>query len=217
LTKTLKFVSTSNPLKNGEESMKMKPVTVALILAACCARGQGTLEYDQQVSPTNAPGVFNNIQPGPTGQSFVPGFSAVGFVELYLKDVTFFNGIGATVYVNLWSDSLTNGTLLGTTAATTMPDVFGGTTNFLFTAPVAVSPGTTYFLEAVIQSGDSFQIGVVSSSRYTNGMAFFQGVPNPNASLWFREGLVVPEPSSVLLIFFGFIGLYPILWRRNLK
>ena len=195
-------------------TMKKLIIKAMLVLAAYCARGQGTLQFDQQVSPTTAPGAYFNIQPDPTGESFVPTLSSVGFAEFYFSDPNNFNGTGATISVNLWSGSIGTGTLLGTTASVSMPDVFTGQSTFFFSTPVTVNPGTTYYLQPVIQSGDSFQIGV-GFQTYANGTAYFQGNPDSSADLWFREGMVVPEPSPVSFAAIGFISLCAVLRRRR--
>jgi hypothetical protein len=175
---------------------------ILLTLVSSLARGQGTFQYDQQISNTNAPGGYLNILPGPTGQSFVPSLSAVGFVELYLSDGSL-NHAGTTLCVNLWSGSLTNGNLLGTSTPVFLPDNFLGVTHFPFSIAVTVTIGMTYYFQPLIQSGDSEQLGVVASSLYPNGTAYFQGAANSGFDLWFREGIVVPEPSSALLFFLG--------------
>jgi hypothetical protein len=82
-----------------------------------------------------------------------------------------------------------------------------GICEFSISTPSAVTPGTTYYLQPVIQSGDSFEVGVVSASSYANGTAFFHGVA-VGSNLWFREGIVVPEPSVVLLGLTGTVALF---------
>jgi hypothetical protein len=175
-----------------------------LVLAVYVARGQDFV-YDQQVSIINPPGGYSNIQPGPAGQSFVPALSSVGFVQLYLTDPSP-NHTGATMYVNLWSGSLTGRTLVGQTDSISLPDVLLGSANFLFPTPPAVTPGTTYYLQPVVQSGDSFEAGILPEFLYPNGTAFFNGVAS-GSDLWFREGIIVPEPSTTALALFGIAGL----------
>lgn len=187
-----------------------------LVLAAYCAHGQGTLQFDQQVNPTTPPGVFQNILPDPSGQSFTPSLSSIGFVQFYFTDPGN-DGLGSTIAVNLWSGSIGTGTLLDTSTSVSMPDLFTGQSTFFFTTPVGLNPGTTYYLQPVIQSGDSFEIGV-GGLTYPNGMAYFQGTAHPNLDIWFREGILVPEPSIFSLAALGTIGLYAVSrHRRKLK
>jgi hypothetical protein len=79
-----------------------------------------------------------------------------------------------------------------------LPNNFLGITNFIFSVPVAVTPGTTYYLQPV-QSGDGVGSSVTDGS-YPGGTEIYQGSPIPDRDLWFREGIIVPEPSSMFLL-----------------
>ena len=83
-----------------------------------------------------------------------------------------------------------------------MTDNFAGVTYFFFSTPTALSPGITYFFEPVVQSGDLWNIDS-AEYNYPGGTGFNNGLPVGASDLWFREGIVVPEPSSVLLILMG--------------
>lgn len=197
--------------------MKKLIIQTMLVLAGYCVHAQGTLVYDQQVNPLTPTDVYNNIQPDPSGQSFVPTLSSVGFVQLYFTDPGA-NGLGSTIAVNLWSDSIGTGTLLGTSTSVSMPDLFTGQSTFSFSTPISVTPGTTYFFQPLIQSGDSFEIAV-GGMLYANGQAYFQGTAHPNIDMWFREGIVaVPEPSILSLSVLGLAWICAVSrYRRNLK
>jgi hypothetical protein len=175
--------------------------TLATFLAALSSFAQGTFQYDQQsLGFYLPPNVLYDIQPNvPIGQSFVPSLAAVGFVQFELFDGIPHSGVGATVYVNLRSNSIT-GPILSSTAPVFMPDTptGGGITNLLFSAPAAVVPGTTYFFEIVVQSGDLWRANV--GGTYSPGTAYFQGNSQPFDDLWFREGIIIPEPSTVALL-----------------
>ncbi len=174
-------------------------------LAAC---GQGTMIYDQQSATNRSISGGAPIQgQEPTGQSFTPALSSVGFVQLELSDFNPGNGVGATVFLNLRAGSLT-GTILDSTEPVFMPDGFSyGITNFFFAAPAAVNPGTVYYLEPILQSGDHWDI-IIGSYNYPGGTFFANGLPNPNAfDVWFREGSIVPEPPSGLLVLLGIAGV----------
>jgi hypothetical protein len=82
-----------------------------------------------------------------------------------------------------------------------MPNSFlNNVTNFLFAVPVPVTPGTTYYLQPVLQSGESAWDITVGNFNYANGTWIAYGQPVLDGSvLWFREGTYVPEPSSALL------------------
>src|ERR1035437_10305454 len=137
--------------------MKLHSLTLqtALMVWALAACGQGTMIYDQQSATNRSISGGAPIQgQEPAGQSFTPALSSVGFVQLELSDFNPGNGVGATVYVNLRAGSLT-GTIMGSTDPVFMPDGFSyGVTNFFFAAPAAVNPGTVYYLEPILQSGD---------------------------------------------------------------
>jgi hypothetical protein len=175
-----------------------------LMLSALAAHGQGTFIYDQQSATSQSFDYGAPIQEQqPTGQSFTPTLSSVRFVQLEFGDSRPGNGVGATVYVNLRADSLT-GTVLGSTDPVYMPDGFRyGITNFFFATPVAVTPGTAYYFQPVVQSGDSLWDIINGPYNYPGGTLFANGVPNPNGfDAWFREG-VIPEPPSGLLVLAG--------------
>jgi hypothetical protein len=188
-------------------SLTLQTTLMVSALAAC---GQGTFIYDQS-SATNrsVSGGVAIQEEQPVGQSFTPALSSVGFVQLEFLDANPGNGLGATVYVNLRADSIT-GTILGSTDPVAMPDRFYyGITNFFFSTPVAVSPGTVYFLQPVVQSGDSQWAVADGPYNYPGGTGFEYGQPDPNGfDEWFREGVLTPEPSSGLLILAGFGGMF---------
>jgi hypothetical protein len=180
------------------------PAALALALTTLPALGQGTFIYDQQSASNRSVGPYGAPfqQEQPFGQSFTPALSSVGFVQFEFVDPAPRDGTGATVYVNLWADSLATGTLLGSTAPVSMPDGFySGITNFFFATPVPVAPGTTYYLQPVVQSGDNNWSIVNGNFAYPSGTLFINGQPDVNGfKLWFREGTYVPEPSSALLL-----------------
>jgi len=183
------------------------------LVCSKAALSQGTFVYDQQlVTNDTSGGEFSAaIQTNqPIGQSFTPTLSSVGFVRLFLGDSSR-NGIGANVLVNLRSDSL-QGPILASTDPVFMPDGFSGRADFLFLNEVSVIPGTTYFIQPVVQSGDAWNIFLDINYKYPGGTAFFSGVADPSFDLWFREGIIVPEPASGSLILLA-IGIF--VWRKR--
>ena len=188
----------------------MKPLLAFLFLTlmSVAARGQGTLVYDQESSSDESYPIGGvRIQfYGTVGQSFTPSLSTIGFVRLKLYDIAPGNALGATLMVNLRSTAI-NGPVLGTTTPVVLSNGFAGSVNFFFATAVPVVPNTTYFFETVVQSGDNWGITVRSDSlgdvNYPGGV-FYGGLqPFIANDLWFREGVVVPEPSSALLLFLG--------------
>jgi hypothetical protein len=191
----------------------MKPylIQIVLVLVACGARGQ-TFQYDQQsYTVQNTPGGIASIQTQqPIGQSFIPNLSSIGFISLYFSDQTA-SGVGATVSVNLWSGSISNGTLLGSTDPIFIRHGFFNYTNLFFSTPVALTPGTTYYFQPLVQSGDQDQnmtTGITSGFVYPSGTAIINGAVS-GFDILFREGVViVPEPSSASLALLGVAGFY---------
>jgi len=190
------------------------------LLVACCVNGQGTFIYDQQSSTDEAPpfGYGEGFQvPGfpnlGDGQTFTPSLSSVGFIRLMFDDLDPNDGAGATVYVNLLTG--VSGSVIGKTAPITMFNGFKGPQTFLFSNPISVTPGTQYYFEAVEQSGGSGGWGViVGQYPYSAGSAYLNGSPNLPQDYWFREGIIVPEPSSLALLVIGGCSL---LWFKNRK
>jgi hypothetical protein len=179
------------------------PAALALAVTTLAAPGQGTFIYDQQSASNRNSGSGDApfAVEQPFGQAFTPALSSVGFVQFEFSAFYPGNGPGATVYVNLWADSLATGTLLDSTTPVYMPNsFFANVTNFFFAVPVPVTPGTTYYLQPVLQSGERLWGITGGNFNYPNGTWFAYGQPVLDGSvLWFREGTYVPEPSSALL------------------
>lgn len=186
--------------------MKTKSLILMLVLnVGMLSRGQGTFVTDQASAGESTQGEFAiGIQSNqPLGQSFTPSLDGVGFIRLYTGDSSL-NGIGATLYVNLRSGSM-SGPIIGASAPVFLPDGFVGRTNFLFTTQLSVTPGTSYYLQPVVQSGDTWQI-ISDGGRnftYSGGTAFYHGTASQFEDLWFQEGVVVPEPSPLAVLLCG--------------
>jgi hypothetical protein len=202
-------------------------IFVTCLLGPLSAFGQGTLIYDQQSSTneTAGPGGGGPISHVvPEGQSFTPSLSSVGFVTLWSEDLKPGNSIGAQIYVNLRSGSIT-GPVLGTSDTIDFPSfVFGNTnqgfaafTNFVFSTPVAVTPGTKYYFEVVEGSGDDWTIGGIRADGYLGGDAIESGITQTGFDFFFREGIIqAPEPSTLALMAIGG-GALTFWGRRRLR
>jgi hypothetical protein len=183
--------------------------TLAFLLAGGIAVGQGTLEfiYDQQSSTveTPTPGAGAVLQIAMSAQSFTPTLTSVGFIRVKLSDGAPGGGRGATLIMNLRAESIT-GTILSSTDPVVLADRFAGVVDFIFPSPVAVTPGVEYYFEPIVQSGDTWIIDT-GPYDYPDGTAFYQGLPLVASDLWFREGIVVPEPSAAWLCLVGTVML----------
>lgn len=104
-------------------------------------------------------------------------------------------GQGGLIYANVRSGSI-YGPIIGATPAVQLANNFSGPINLQFANPVAVTPGTTYYFEAVVDHSWNAGIGQYA---YAGGSGFLAGTPEP-WNYWFREGTVVPEPSSLALV-----------------
>jgi hypothetical protein len=200
--------------------MRAKAVTVlswvlptVLLLLPTRVVCQGVFVYDQQsADESSGGGAAVTIQSNqPLGQSFIPSLSAIGFIRLQLGDRNAGDGLGASVFVNLRTNSIT-GSVLAHTDPVFMPDGFGvgngnrGYTNFLFSTPFDLATGATYFFEVVTQPGPSWAV-VGYNYGYSGGTAFLSGQADPLNDLWFREGVIVPEPSTACLALLGSVLL----------
>jgi hypothetical protein len=177
------------------------------------AGAQGVFVYDQQSSTNEIPNPILGViiqQYTPLGQSFTPTFSSIGFVRLKLYDFNPGNGLGASLTLNLRSNSIT-GPVLAQAVTVTLPDGFADVVVFLFPAPVSLAPGTNYVFEPVVQSGDSWKIDL-GPYNYPGGMTISQGVLLSGSDLWFREGIIVPEPTSPALV-----SIAVLIWAARSK
>jgi hypothetical protein len=175
--------------------MKTSFLFCALLTFAFSVQGQGTFTYDQQSADENAlkEGGLGIQSNQPIGQSFTPALSSVGFIRLYIYNT---GGAIATVHVNLLASSIT-GNILGSSETVPISSAAASYFDFPFSTPISVTPGTTYFFRPM---ADSDTVGVNKGNyNYSGGSAFFTGTSSPQ-DLWFREGIVVPEPSSLSLI-----------------
>jgi hypothetical protein len=190
----------------------VKTLLAALLLLPALAGAQGTMIFDQQSSDESNGGVgLSVIQDSqPIGQSFTPSLDGVGFVRFHFFDFVRNNGIGAILYVNLRTDSIT-GPIIESTAPVALPDNFGsvntGFVDFFFPGNIPLQPGVKYYFQPIVQSGDRWgmfgdSFGYPGGDLYSGGTAF-------SSDFWFREGVIVPEPSLPALLMAGAgISLY---------
>jgi PEP-CTERM motif len=193
------------------EGRKFYWLLLAALSLTLSAYGQGTFVYDQQSAVEGVGGESGGfLQTGqPFGQSFTPALSSIDFVRFLVYDVFPNNDLGASIVVNLRSNSI-SGPVLASTLPLSLPDGFGsvtrGYTNFSFATSVPLAPGVTYYAQPVVLSGGDTWAAIGSDTfNYAGGTMFVNGAPRPPGyyDLWFREGIVVPEPSSATLVLLG--------------
>jgi hypothetical protein len=187
--------------------MKIYFYTSIAIFITKVSFGQGSFVYDQQsvAADNNGGGAEFPLQQSQTaGQSFTPELSSVGFIRLWLANGYLDDTSAATVIVNLLANSITGTILSQSEPVVTQSGTFSAPVDFIFATPVTVTPGVTYYFQPVIQDNDNLYIsGTITSDPYAGGTAFRNGQAIPTQDLWFREGIVAPEPSPSWLIFLG--------------
>ena len=183
---------------------KFSVISVTLLLAAFCGYGQGiSILYDQQSSTNSG---YYGYGGGPTyqrllpttGQSFTPNLSSIDFIRLSIADGNPGDGLGSTWFLDLHSDTI-HGPILGTTALVDLQDTFAGAADFYFPSTIPLTPGTSYWFDLNSPDGGTWHV-FASVFGYSGGIAWAGDVARPGGDYWFREGLVVPEPSSVSLL-----------------
>jgi hypothetical protein len=196
-------------------TMKIELFFLSLFAASAFSTfGQGTYIYDQQsATEITGGGISISIQGSqPVGQSFIPTLDSIGFVRL--KGGPGYGG--ATLYVNLRSDTIT-GSILAQTESIAFPAGYFGYMEFIFATPASLTPGSTYFLQPVVEPGHDGQLTIYNNYFYANGTIYLNGIPDNSQGydMWFQEGIVVPEPSSVWLVLVGGLGI--LVRRLKLK
>ncbi len=183
--------------------MKLTLYYSIFISGALFARGQSTIAWDQQA--TNFVDGFVNFTNQPMGQPFTPSQSSVDVAALFIGT---FPGAFGNVEVNIRSGSIT-GTIIGTSQSQAITDA--GIYDFLFSQPISLNPGTTYYLQPFAVDGDGIGADLINAPGFT-GSAIIGGVSHNNFNYWFQEGNVVPEPPSAALFLSGASITY---WLRR--
>jgi hypothetical protein len=189
--------------------MQLRIAVLLALIATHLTLGQGTFIFDQQSSDESRilEGGFGlGVGTGTGVQSFTPRFDSIGFLKLVV-----FVDAASKFAVNVRSGS-PSGPILGTTDTLTVPKTSSQTPITLhFSTQVGLTPGTTYYLEpTALLNG-----GLVNQSlyQYPGGTLFFDGVPNQQTyDMWFREGIVVPEPAAVSLTL---VAGFSVLWSKR--
>ena len=176
-------------------------------LFACGVAGQGGFVYDQQSSALDWPPtcglLLSRGDPRGYGQSFTPSLSSVGFLQLKVADISPGNSTGAIMHIDLHSDSIT-GPIVGTSLPVEMADGFAGIVDFLFAPEISVTPEVMCFFEFRVTAGDSWCVDAWQHFyNYPRGTGIAMGRPDATLDCWFREGIVIPEPSQTALLLCG--------------
>ena len=140
----------------------------------------------------------------PIGQEFIPQFSSLNFVDLFIEDGALNVNPDGVFQVNIRADTVA-GTLLGSSTVTHVPDdtnLGGGDTltRFEFSTPVPLTPGQTHVMEILELTPDFSNYSVCGSlfghdGIYPGGHAIIDGVPQVGDDFWFAEG-IADEPVA---------------------
>jgi len=171
-----------------------------------------------QVNMASEP-TFRNFAAGipPTGFLFTPTFSSLNFVESFLSDPQSsepYDGMGTSFTVSVFDKTLN--TKLGTSALVSLPDFFDSVVRFRFEPTLRLAPGDQLLAEFNFVSGDDTWAINIDWVEPPGGNLIEAGGLIP-AYAWFREGLIVPEPSSTELLVMGAIGIVVYASRYSAK
>jgi hypothetical protein len=190
---------------------------VVLVLFAAGQTARGGQIVDQSYLPFHPTSGFDEVYSLttlnggnlPLGQQFVPTLTSMNFLKLWLEDAASNDPATATVQVNIRAGSI-SGTVLGTSTVVVPAEInlSGGTTltEFDFSSPISLTPGSTYVIQAAEVNGtvDNASFGWVGgplgNSTYAPGEAYIHGTLQPTFDFAFEEGVQsVPEPSTWLM------------------
>ena len=199
--------------------MRTRLFLILIMVAAVTrsARSQGYFVIDQQSAGEDSPTEFGSpLQPPsfPVAQSFTPVFSSIDFVRLKLMTARGGLGLPAYVDVRLWS-GWPSGRQLAISELEEIPYGFLGYAVFRFQTQVALTPGATYFIEAVCQGEQGAFWLADLRLGYPGGMAWSGATARPSVDFWFQEGIVVPEPTTAALLLVGLMALGAAKWLRR--
>ena len=197
--------------------MKRKLAILGALLATHLAFGQGTFVYDQQSSDVNHFDGDDSVPipfwGAPPVQSFTPSLSGIGFIEVWGMDIPTFTALA----VNL-RESSPDGAILGTTSTVTIPrgTNYSGPLSFLFSGQISLVPGQVYYMEPFMVKPAGYGTSCHINAFYYNyagGRYIDRDNDNTKSlDLWFREGIVVPEPGTMALVL---LGASCFIWRRR--
>jgi len=181
---------------------KLAAALLATLLQITGILAQGLLVDQASGTPTEVMQVFTQIPDNQIAQSFTPSLSAVGFVQFQTFVFDDNNGAGVVFEVNL-REGAYNGPIISSTAPVVLANrLMTQIGTFYYPDNVVVTPGQLYFVEPVLLSAGSLNIGYKNPSSYFGGDAWNNGLQD-TGDYWFREGIVVPEPGVIGLFLFG--------------
>ncbi len=143
------------------------------------------------------------------GQGFTPTSSDLDVVELQMNSQT---GLAGSAFVRIRFGGI-GGPILGVSSIETIPAGPPSPLTLVhldFAVPVPLSPGSLHVLEVVHSAGSDLGVFLTPGfgfNPYPGGTAFKLGISQPGDDFWFREGLSIPEPTTLALLWAGLAGL----------
>lgn len=153
------------------------------------------------------------------GQTFRPSLSALDFVQVQGGILPDNSTTRSRVLLRAGGES---GSLIASSAPLSIDDGAVLTRTYRFEAPVSLNPGEVYYFGMDLLETDSADTRMVVSiidhgDPYPGGDLVVNGVVNPGMDLWFREGLMVPEPSPGHLLALGALALFHRQTRMRIR
>jgi hypothetical protein len=164
------------------------------------------LVVDQSATPQTLDAAF--LLSSGVAQEFFPTLPALDFVDVGLRSMD--PNDSGTFQVRIHEGSLGNIVGISDPISISTPGP-GLLAHFEFPNSISLTPGETYLFD--IPHSGPFWGAIVGPSTY-QGQAFISGQWSTEQDLWFREGVIVPEPATWKLAG-SVLGL---LWlNRNFK
>lgn len=187
--------------------------TVVLGVAWSCAIANAQPPLVDQANETFVSTYFPLSPAGGVGQEFSPTLNSLGFVDVWIFNEAPVGPADFTVRIR--EGSIAGGILGASEMATIGSPPSLGPTRFAFAATVGLTGGATHVLEVVqVMGGAGWGAGYGPNSGYAAGQAIF-GTSPVDYDLWFREGVLVPEPGVWVLGGLGTVLAGCILRRRS--
>jgi hypothetical protein len=184
-----------------------------LLLVGCVAATTTALAAPQvdQASGPEGPTVGGQfIGINIIGQTFRPSLNALDFVQVQGGILPDNSTTRSRVLLRAGGES---GPLIAASSPLSIDDGAVLTRTYLFETPVALNPGDLYYFGMDLLETDSPDTRMVVSiidhgDPYPGGDLVVNGLVNPGMDLWFREGLMIPEPSPGHLLALGALALF---------
>jgi hypothetical protein len=164
-------------IRRGLSRAVAATVIAATTLLPYTALAASTVDQGNASAPLFGGATFGYIDPA--GQEFTPAVNSLTAVDLMLSGGNSFLGPGSNVVVNIRQGTIA-GPVLGSASQFVSSTAPPALVNFTFATPIAVTPGSTYVIEASTPGSEFmvfWYVGGTAASRdtYAGGRGIFQG------------------------------------------